>query len=240
MRAKDVMSDGVVSLSDNATVYEAAELLVSTGVSAMPVLDRNGFMIGIVSEADLVRRTEVGASPGSWLHRQLADDIAAAAEFVQAHSRRVVDVMAKNVITADEGATLSEVAELMLTHHVKRVPILRGRLVVGMVSRVDLLRALLSRQPSGDVPQPKVDAALQSSDEQLCSAVTAAVQGQGWSLARRSDVVVASGVVHLWGVVPNDTVLQAYRVAAASIPGVKGVEVHMHILPPSVMTDEKV
>ena len=224
MRAKDVMSDGVMSLGDDATVHEATELLVNTGVSAMPVLDKDGMMIGIVSEGDLVGH----AKPEAWLQKELGAEPSAAS----IDSRLVTEVMTKNVITADENAPLSEVAELMSTHRVKRLPIVSGKSVVGIVSRVDLLKALLSRRPAKPVFVAKSNPAPLSAGEQLRRAVVAALQGHSWSVARRADVAVNGDVAHLWGVVPSIAVLDAYRAAAAAVPGVKSVEVHMHVLPP--------
>jgi CBS domain-containing protein len=222
MKAKDVMSEGITSLTDDATVQEAIELLVNTGVSAMPVLDKDGIMIGIVSEADLIRR----ATPEAW-QRDLADD----ASIAGSHARPVTDVMTEKVITVDENMPLAEVAKLMSIQRVKRLPVTRGKSVVGVVSRVDLLKALLSRRPAAAVFPAKAEAAPLSSTELLHGAVTAAVSGHSWSVARRGDVVVNGGVAHLWGVVPSTAVLEAYRDAAAKVPGVKSVEVHMHVLP---------
>jgi len=222
MKAKDVMTEGITSLTDDATVQEAIELLVNTGVSAMPVLDRDGTMIGIVSEADLIRR----ATPEAW-QRDFADDAAIAGS----HARPVTDVMTEKVITVDENMPLAEVAKLMSVQRVKRLPVTRGKSVVGVVSRVDLLKALLSRRPPAAVFPAKAEPAPLSGTELLHGAVTAAVSGHSWSVARRGDVVVNGGVAHLWGVVPSTAVLEAYRDAAAKVPGVKSVEVHMHVLP---------
>jgi len=221
MRAKDVMSNGTTSLGDDATVQEAIELLVNTGVSAMPVLDKDAIMIGIVSEADLIRR----ASPEAW-QRELADDSAVD----KGHSRPVTEVMTKIVITVDENLPLAEVAKLMSVQRVKRVPVTRGKSVVGVVSRVDLLKALLSRRPAAAVFPAKAEPAPLSATEMLQSAVTSALSGHSWSVARRGDVVVNGGIAHLWGVVPSTNVLDAYRNAAAKVPGIKSVEIHMHVL----------
>src|SRR5512135_1357849 len=88
MRAAQVMTPDVLSISSEATVFDAAELLVGAGVSALPVVDGTGRVIGIVSEADLLRRSEIGTEPRkSWLKRFFADDSAAAAEYVTLHSR---------------------------------------------------------------------------------------------------------------------------------------------------------
>lgn len=232
MRAKDVMSDSVMSISADATVYEAASLLVNAEVSAMPVVDEEGGMIGIVSEADLLDR---GAADGS-IHRngllkQLADQITSAGAFVHANSRHVTDVMTKPVVCVEEDTPLSDVARLMLDTGIKRVPVRRGSAVVGIVSRVDLVRALIS-QRSGN--QASAVACLpMHADDQLRRDVESAVRGRSWSLARRADVVVQDGIAHLWGVVPSDLVRQAYRIAAENVPGVKAVQSHMHVVTPS-------
>lgn len=224
MRAKDVMSEGITSLADNATVQEAIELLVNTGVSAMPVLDRDGNMIGIVSEADLIRR----ATPEAWRRDLDSDDTAIAGS----HARPVTDVMTEKVITIDEEMPLVEVAKLMSIQRIKRLPVTRGKSVVGVLSRVDLLKALLSRRSPVAVFPAKVAPAPFSASERLHDAVTAAVNGHSWSVARRGDVVVNGDVAHLWGVVPSTDILEAYRAAAAAVPGIKAVQVHMHVLAP--------
>ena len=136
MQAKDVMSGGVMSIAADATVLEAVELFVKARVSAMPVLDAAGFMLGIVSEADLIRAAGLDAAPSA-----------------EARSRPVVDIMTKKVVTADETASLAEIAALMLKHGVKRLPILSGKSVVGIVSRVDLLKGMIALAPPAAVPR---------------------------------------------------------------------------------------
>jgi CBS domain-containing protein len=233
MIAKDVMSDGVMSVSADATVFEAAELLVSAQVSAMLVLDDNGVMIGVVSEADLIQRGGEGNErERTGLLRQLTDDTACAATFVRANSRRVTDVMTKHVVCVEEDTSLGDIATLMLDTGVKRVPVRRGQAIVGVVSRIDLVRAMISHRESF---RPPADKFAGPADEQLRHDVENAVRGRSWSLARRADVVVQDGIAHLWGVVPSDPVRQAYRVAAENVPGVRAVESHMHVVPPSPM-----
>jgi hypothetical protein len=188
----------------------------------MPVLDQDGIMIGIVSEADLIRE----ATPEAWL-RELPNDSAIA----RGYARPVTEVMTEKVLTVDENMPLAEVAKLMSVQKVKRLPVTRGKSVVGVVSRVDLLKALLSRRPAGPAFPARADSHPLSNAEFLHGAVTAAVNGHSWSVARRSDVVVNDNVVHLWGTVPSVEILEAYRVAAANVPGIKSVEVHMHVLP---------
>ncbi len=227
MRARDVMTEGVVCLPVSASIFDAAELLLGTGISAVPIVDGKGVMVGIVSEADLIRRAEIGTTPRkSWLSRFLADDATSAQDFVRSHSRRVGEVMTREVVTADEDAELGRLAELMERHGVKRIPIVRDGTVMGIVSRADLLQALLSREADGPAGQP--------SDAELRRAVIAALEKHGWTSAWPTNVFVNSGVVHLWGFVSSDEVRKAYRVAAENVAGVKKVKNHLRLMPASV------
>jgi CBS-domain-containing membrane protein len=228
MHARDVMSGEVMSIAATATVHEACELLVNARVSAMPVVDDDGVMIGIVSEADLLACVEEGeraARPGS--APGPADGSAKAAADAAARSRRVVDVMTKDVVSVDENASLAEVSALMRKHHVKRVPVLREHAVVGIVSRIDLLRASISFGPLPDMTS--ASEAARAADERMRRDVAAAVAGHSWSVAERVDIVVDNGVVHLWGVVPSEEVRAAYREAAEGVLGLKALKVHMHV-----------
>jgi CBS domain-containing protein len=217
MEAKDVMSDGVMSVNARATLLEAARLLVNAGVSAMPVIDDQGTMVGIVSEADFIRRMAAQADPG----KVIAD----------AKARQVAEIMTKDVVTAGEETSLSELANLMLSRNIKRVPILRDGSVVGVVSRVDLLQALVSVGAGMYVPKP---AAARTADDKLRPAVMAALQRQDWAHVGRSDVVISHGAVHLWGVVVSDSLRSAYVEAVRKVPGVTSVENHMHVGRPHV------
>ena len=210
MKAKDVMSDGVLSVGGDASVLEAARLLINCRVSAMPVVDSSGIMTGIVSEADLMGDAEDYVAPGNGRP-----------------TRTVADVMTRDVVTASEDTPLSEIAGLMKARNIKRIPILRNGAVVGIVSRVDILRGLISLSAGTNGGHSAF-----KRDEELRREIYAACQGRSWSQARQVDVVVSGGTAHLWGVAPTDLVREAYRAAAENVPGVKTVEVHMHIVPP--------
>jgi CBS domain-containing protein len=227
MRVAQVMTADVHSISSDATIFEAAELLVGAGMSAMPVVDKTGRMVGIVSEADLMRRAELGTEPHkSWLRRVFSDDAAAAREYVVLHGRHVTDVMSQHVITVQEDDTLGHVAEMMARHKVKRLPVLRGDEIVGIVSRANLLQALISWDPqAARAPQ---------SDDQVRRDVEAAVARQPWTSPWPTNVVVNAGVVHLWGFVPTQAASDAYRVAAENVPGVRKVKNHLRRIPAAV------
>lgn len=227
MRAKHVMTTSVYAVPVGASIFDAAELLVSAGVSAVPVVDGSGKMVGIVSEADLMCRAEIGTTPDkSWLHRLFADDAATASDYVRSHSHRVADVMTRDVVTATEDTKLGELATLMHKHSIKRIPILREGSIVGIVSRANLLQALLSREPAGGAPH--------LSDEETRRAVVAELEKTGLVSAWPANVVVNAGVVHLWGFVASSEVSKACRVAAENVAGVKGVKNHLRLVPASV------
>jgi len=216
MLAKDVMSEGVISIAADATVLEAAILLVNTRVSAMPVLDAQGVMVGIVTEGDLIPYAAL-------------EGIAASGAPDTVRTRRVADVMTKEVITVDENTPLKDLVVLMAGKRVKRIPVRSGKSIVGIVSRIDLLRVIASRASSIETAA----SASSSDEEELRRAVLAAVKGKSWSVAQRFDVVVVGGAIHLWGIVPNNETLNSYRSAAQGVPRANSVVVHMQVMPPA-------
>lgn len=227
MQAEDIMTKGVICLNIEETIFDAAELMLGAGVSAVPVVNDKGELVGIVSEADLLRRAETGTTPKkSWLSRLLASETSAAHDFVAAHARRVSDVMTRDVVTASEQATLAELVDLIERHGVKRIPIVRAKKLIGVVSRADLLEALLSREPEGPMVRP--------SDKELRETVIEALAHRPWASKWPTNVFANDGVVHLWGFVPNDEVRTAYRVAAENVPGVKRVKNHLRSIPAAV------
>jgi hypothetical protein len=174
-----------------------------------------------------MRRAEIGTEPHKgWLSRAFADSAASAEEYIALHSRRVRDVMTAKVVTVTDETPLSEVAEVMARHRIKRVPVLRGDTLVGIVSRANLVRALLSRDPELAGSRP--------SDEALRRSVEAAVKGHAWTSPWPINILVNSGAVHLWGFVANDASCEAYRVAAENVPGVAKVRNHLRRIPSSV------
>ncbi len=223
MRAVKVMSRPVVTVPADATVWSAADILLGARISAAPVVDADGRMIGIVSEADLMNRPELGTVPGrSWLQRLLADEAMLARDYMRSYSHRVTDVMTRDVVTAPETAELKEVASLMQRHGIKRVPIVRDGKVLGIVSRANLLQGLLAREP-----RPTGGTAL---DADLRESVWQELRKHPWG-SGVGNVVVESGVVHLWGQTRSVSVKEAVRVAIENVPGVKRVASNIVVLP---------
>ena len=134
--------------------------------------------------------------------------------------------MTREVVTADEQATLADLVELIEKHGIKRIPIVRAGKLVGVVSRADLLEALLSREPEGPVVQP--------TDKELRQTVIEALDHRPWTSKWPTNVFANDGVVHLWGFVQDDEVRNAYRVAAENVPGVRRVKNHLRSIPAAV------
>jgi CBS-domain-containing membrane protein len=221
MRAVDVMTTSVIFAKPEMSVRDAAGMLANHSISAMPVTDANGQLVGIVSEGDLLHRSELGTGVRRrawWLHF-LASTRELASEYVKEHARTVQDVMTTEVISVDEDTPLVEVAELLERHRIKRVPVLRDGKVTGVVSRANLVRALASIPLDG---APEVA----PGDETLRDAILAAMAGERWALLR-GQVIVTDGVVHLWGVINSEEERKAICVAAQNVPGVRQVISHL-------------
>jgi CBS domain-containing protein len=221
MRAGDVMTADVVTVGPGARVDEIARLMLEHHISAVPVVDAAGGLVGIVSEGDLVRRVET-ATVGrrAWWLELLADPAALARDYVKTHGRRAADVMTREVLTVGVDTPLEDVARLLERRGVKRVPVVREGRVIGIVSRADLVRGLAVR-PVQPPPGGAAD------DRVIRDRVLAALRGQPWWIGAYRNVVVVDGVVHLWGLARSPAEREAMRVAAETVPGVQRVEDHL-------------
>ena len=226
MQARDLMAAPTQMLSPDTSVLDAARVMLNGDVGAVPVVDSDGKLVGIVSEADLIGRLEDGERRKAWFLKLVADDMKEARSFIRKHGRTVADVMTKAVVAVAEDASVAEIARLMETRHLKRVPVTHRGKLVGIVTRGHLLQALLARQTP--------DKAVERSDQQLRAAVSRALDGHRWASAWPKSVLVEDGVVHLWGYAFDGETRDACRVAAEEVPGVKRVENHIALLPRSV------
>lgn len=221
MKARDLMTTNVVTVKPDTKVRDVAALMLEKHISGVPVLDDNGKLVGMISEGDLLRRPELGTEKHRrrWLaFFSRADE--QAREFTKSHALRAGDVMTKQVLHVAEGTPLGDVVGLMEKHRVKRLPVLSKGKLVGIVSRVDLIRALATRQAEPMPPPPESDATIRA-------VMNDVLKNQDWALSAVVNVVVSDGVVHLWGVIDSDEQRQALRVAAENIPGVTAVEEHL-------------
>lgn len=221
MQAKDIMTANVVTVEPNTSVQDIAKLLIENRISAVPVTEKNGRLIGIVSEGDLMRRPDAGTEkhPSWWLAATTRPELAAQ-KYIKTHGKHAADVMTKNVITIDENTPIQEIAEILEKNLIKRVPVLKEGKIVGIVSRANLLRALATQRP----------VAVPTDDRIAKEAIERAISEAGVR-STFIHVIVSDGVAHLWGIAETPEEKAAAHVAAETAPGVKEVRDNIGFLP---------
>ena len=220
MKARDLMVSPVITVGENETVRDVARLLLAKRISAVPVVAGTGKLVGIVTEADLMRRAEVGTErPHSWWLSLLLGDSAIAADYVKSHAMKVKDIMTRDIKTATPETPLPEIADLFEENHIKRVPIVsKGGDLVGIVSRANIIQAIASARPKLEISLPDATIRERLLDE---------LKEQSWAHVHKLNVTVTNGVVNLWGFVQSEKERQAIAAAAESIPGVAAVNNHL-------------
>jgi CBS domain-containing protein len=221
MRAHQIMTRKVTTVKADTPILEAANLMLQQHVSGLPVVDEAGKLIGIISEGDFIRRSEIGTQKarGRWL-KFLVGPGRSASEFVHEHGRKVGEIMTEDPCTATEDTSLEEVVRLMERQNVKRLPVVRGDTLVGMVTRSDLLRTVASL--ARDISDPTAD------DDHIRNRVIASIEKNEWQPAQLS-VLVRDGIVHLSGTITDERFRQATIVAAENVSGVKLVHDHLYL-----------
>ena len=219
MRAHQIMTKPVITVGPEATIVEAANIMLQKHISGLPVVDSSGELVGIVSEGDFIRRSEIGTQRkrGRWL-RFILGPGKSAADFVQEHGRRVSEVMTKDPLTITEDTAMPEIVELMERNNVKRLPVLHDGKLVGIVSRANLLQAVASL--AREVPDPTAD------DDHIRDRIIAALEKNDWCRFGLG-VIVKDGIVHLSGVITEERARAAAIVAAENVEGVKKVHDHL-------------
>jgi CBS domain-containing protein len=224
MKARDVMTSRVISIDTDAPIMRAVRLMLQNRISGLPVVGPNGELVGMVTEGDFIRRSEIGTQRrrGRWLEflvgpGRLAD------EYVHARGRKVEEVMTREPITVTEDTPLDDVVRLMERHRVKRLPVVRQGELVGIVARANIMHALVSlavetKAPAGD------DAAIRAQ-------ILAECAKQSW--APMTNVVVRNGVVELWGSITDERERAALKVASENVAGVKTVHDHLVWIEPN-------
>jgi len=224
MKARDVMTPRVISIEADAPIMRAVRLMLQNRISGLPVVGPKGELIGMVTEGDFMRRGEIGTQRhrNRWLEfligpGKLAD------EYVHARGRKVEEVMTREPIAVTEDTALDEVVRLMERHRIKRLPVLRGAELVGIVTRANIMHALVSlaaetKAPAGD-------------DATIREQILAECGKQSW--APMANVVVRNGVVELWGTITDERERQALIVASENVAGVKTVHDHLVWIEPN-------
>jgi len=218
MNAADVMTQPVISVAPEATIAEAARLMLLHRISGLPVTESSGKVVGMVTEGDLLRRAELGTE-----HRRrrwvelLVGPGRLAGDYIDTHGRKVGEVMTGTVVSVTPQETLSAVVDVMEERHIKRVPVIEQGRLVGIISRANLVRALVQRLTEAAAAEPN------ATDTEIQDRVRAILEREPWGPRFSVEVTVKDGIVQLNGAVTDDRERTALRVAAENVPGVKGV-----------------
>jgi CBS domain-containing protein len=229
MKAADIMVSNVIVASPDHTVYEVMEALVIARISGVPVVAPEGELVGIVTEGVLMRRSEAGTRRrhSRWF-RALWGPEEEAAEFIKENALKVEDVMTRQVVTATPDTELADIADLLESKRIKRVPIVQGDKLVGIVTRLNLVQAALAKicEIRGDRPL---------SDDELRQKVIDRLKSEPWAAPLLVDLKVHDGEVELWGMVDSPIEKKAVRVAVETTPGVRAIDDHLIVRPPAAM-----
>jgi len=217
MKAADVMATNVITVRPDTPVAKIAEVLLANRISAVPVVNDKDALVGIVSEGDLIHRVEAGTERHrSWWLELLTGKEILAHEFVKSHARKAADVMTYPVVSVTPDTPLGDIASLLEKHRIKRVPVVNNGKIAGIVSRANLIQALVSLGHA-KTSDSSVD------DLTLHSNILERLRSKPWVDPSTISVVVNNGTVELWGIVDSETEKNAIRVAVEVTPGVRQV-----------------
>jgi len=224
MLAKDIMTTNVITVASDLPVEDVAELLLARNISGAPVVDATGRLVGVISEGDLIHRAE-GDGRRSWWLSLLSNEVDRAREYIKSHGHKAEDVMTRDVVTVAEDSPAGEIARLLERRRIKRVPVLRDGKVVGIVSRANLLHGLAAHKD-------RISIAPSPDDRTIRKEIMALVEHEDWVTHGSLNVMVADGVVELWGWVESDEERKALKVAAEGVAGVREVQDHLATIAP--------
>lgn len=220
MKAKDVMTPNVVTIEPQATILQAVRIMLQNRFSGLPVVNDDGRLVGMVTEGDLLRRAETATRrQRPRLIEYLLGPGRLAADYTRAHGRKVEEIMTRDPVTVTEDTPLDVVVTKMEKQRIKRLPVMRGEKLVGLVSRANLVRALASA--ARDINPAE------TSDAQIREKLWAELRNERWAPIGALEITVRGGVVELWGTITDERQREALVVAAENIPGVNGVRDHL-------------
>jgi CBS domain-containing protein len=223
MKAKDLMTTKITTVSPDNSVRQAAKVMLARNVSGLPVIDDDGRLVGLISEGDLMRRSELGSRTIVTGEERLPSSDERARTYVKGNAWSVADVMSRNPVVVDEETPLSRIAALMEEHGIKRLPVVRGGALVGIVSRADLLRAIIAARPDETA----------RGDDAIRRSIMARLNENTGLEGKNVTVTVTGGTVHLWGDIDTEDCRNAARVVAEGVRGVRGVIEHFPQREPS-------
>jgi CBS domain-containing protein len=222
MLAREAMTPAPVAVPATLPIEDCARILLEKRISAVPVVDADHRIIGIVSEGDLMRRRETGTERRySWWLELVSDPQTMARDFVKSSGHKVSDVMTRQVVSVTEETPLATIAQILEKHRIKRVPVVRDGKLVGIVSRADLVRALLVGRAA--------PSASTASDADIRDHFLARLDKEPWGPRSYVNIVVTEGQVELWGFAGSPDEARAIGLLAEDVPGVRGVVNHVRV-----------
>jgi CBS domain-containing protein len=218
MQTKDVMTQSVVSVGPDDTILRAIRLMLQHKISGLPVVDASGQLVGIVTEGDFLRRTETGTEHRSprWIEFLMGPG-PLAVEYAHSHGRKVREVMTTEVRSVTEDASLADIVDVMEKYHVKRVPVMRDKYIIGIISRSNVMRAVARKG------RQTVEVGASADDAKIRRELAELLDKQRWAPTGTINVRVSDGTVTFTGAIYDDRERDALRVAAENIVGVKDV-----------------
>tara|TARA_R110002124_G_scaffold106374_1_gene258044 strand:- start:3026 stop:3724 length:699 start_codon:yes stop_codon:yes gene_type:complete len=224
MLVKNIMTLNVITVSKSTPVEEIAKLLLERNISAVPVVDDAGRVLGLVSEGDLMRRVADTARPRrSWWLELFSNPQSDAANYIKSHGRNAADIMTKDVITVAEDTSVGDAARILETEHIKRVPVLKSGKLIGIVSRSNLLQTMASTPPAVAMFGVE-DGALRD----LIFQELSKVPSFEISLV---NVIVKDGKTSVWGTVNTDLQQEAARLAVEAVVGEGNADMQISLMP---------
>lgn len=221
LHARDLLTAEVVTVPPGMPVTSLARLLADRGISSAPVVDDHGRLLGVVTEADLLRRLAGTEDvPVGWLQSLFQRADPEARQYARTHGTTAQDIMTRDLVTVRPDATAAHCASLMETHRIKRLPVIRDGRLAGIVSRADLLRAVLD-------PEVKVGADAPSRDAHIRAALRTEMRSQSWTHHILTFADVQDGVVTLHGHVQSDAMRQGLHVLVGRLDGVVRLDDYM-------------
>ncbi|MBB2169355.1 CBS domain-containing protein [Gluconacetobacter aggeris] len=224
MQVKDVMTSPAICVAPTQSITDAIRLMVAHKISGLPVITEKGQLVGILTEGDLMRRSELETAGHSWLGDLFRSPGHKAEDYVHTHGRKVADIMSQRPVSVGPETPLRDAIATLMLHHIRRLPVMKNDQLVGVVSRGDVLRALL----------PLMSGAPALSDDQSIRQSILKEYQAALHLGGRNtiNVDVRNGVVDLDGTVTDERLRTAARVAAENVKGVVSVVDHITCIDP--------
>jgi len=215
------MTSSVITVGPHSSVSDIAKLLLENHISAVPVVDESGKLVGMVSEGDLIRRADLGTQRQRSWWLALFGQAERAAEYVKTHGQKAGDVMTTELITVDVDATIGEIAFLLEKNRIKRVPVTENGELVGLVSRANLIRTLAAGGGGKE---------LAGNDAAIREAFLKELNEAGLR-THLMNVIVDNGIAQVFGLVRSEAEKRAIRVASENVIGISQLKDETSVVP---------